>query len=169
MASRSRRAVGVVGLAALVAAAAVTSAAGAPRGTCPTTVATRTAKPEASGGPAGFNYGSGRLRAHLGWGNGTLAAGLRPDGGSIATVEDDGSIHTKLGWWRGVPGRLTISGRRLDARAPALESHVPSGYGRLGFQPTGLVFPTVGCWRVVGRVGDARLTFVVKVTRLPWH
>ena len=85
------------------------------------------------------------------------------------TVEDDGSIHAKLGWWRGAPGRLRITGRRLDAAAPPLEAHVPAGYGQRGFQPTGLVFPTVGCWRVEGRVGDTRLTFVVKVTRLPWH
>ena len=85
----------------------------------------------------------------------------------MATVGVDGSIHAKLGWWRGVAGRLSVTGRRLDAGAPPLTAHVPAGYGRLGFQPTGLVFPTVGCWRVVGRVGDARLGFVVEVTKLP--
>ena len=52
---------------------------------------------------------------------------------------------------------------------PPIRAHVPAGYGPRGFQPTGLVFPTVGCWRVVGQVGDARLTFVVKVSKLPWH
>jgi len=31
------------------------------------------------------------------------------------------------------------------------------------------VFPTIGCWQVVGQLGDARLTFVVKVTKLPRH
>lgn len=157
-----------IGLASLAAAAGTVGAApvlGA-NGSCPTTAPTRSATPGAGAGPAGFNYGAGRLRAHLSWRNGTLAAGIRPDGGSMATVEEDGSIHVKLGWWRGVAGRLTIAGRRLDGRAPALESHVPSGYGRLGFQPTGLVFPTVGCWRVVGIVADVRLSFVVRVTKL---
>ena len=118
-------------------------------------------------GSGGFNYGTARLRVQLGWPNGRLAAGILPDGGSRATVEEDGSIHAKLGWWRGEPGRLRITGRRLDAAAPPLDAHVPAGYGPRGFQPTGLVFPTVGCWRVVGQVGDARLTFVVKVTQAP--
>jgi hypothetical protein len=84
----------------------------------------------------------------------------------MATVEPDGSMHTKVGWWRGARGKLVISGRRLDATAPPLRSSVPMGYGTRGFQPSGLTFPTVGCWRVVGRVGHARLTFVVKVTKI---
>jgi hypothetical protein len=56
--------------------------------------------------------------------------------------------------------------RRLDAEAPPLRAHVPDGYGALGFQPTGLTFPTVGCWRVTGRVRPASLTFVVKVVKV---
>ena len=75
---------------------------------------------------AAFNYGTARLRVQLGW--------------PRATVEDDGSIHAKLGWWRGAPGRLRITGRRLDATAPPLEAHVPAGYGQRGFQPTGRFF-----------------------------
>jgi len=137
--------------------------------TCSPTVPTRGARPGPVPAADGFNYGSAGLRVHLGWPNGRLAAGILPDGGSMATVAEDGSIHAKLGWWRGVPGRLTLTGRRLDAAAPRLTAHVPSGYGRRGFQPTGLVFPTVGCWRVEGRVGEARLTFVVKVTKLRWY
>jgi hypothetical protein len=136
---------------------------------CILTLPTRYARPTATQSAAGFNYGNAGLRVQLGWPNGRLAAGILPDGGSRATVEEDGSIHAKLGWWRGVPGKLRITGRRLDAAAPPLDAHVPAGYGPRGFQPTGLVFPTVGCWRVVGQVGDARLTFVVKVSKLPWH
>ena len=136
---------------------------------CVGTLPTRVARPGPVPSAAAFDYGTARLRVQLGWPKGHLAAGILPGGGSRATVEDDGSIHAKLGWWRGAPGRLRITGRRLDAAAPPLEAHVPAGYGQRGFQPTGLVFPTVGCWRVEGRVGDTRLTFVVKVTRLPWH
>src|SRR4029453_2498684 len=33
-------------------------------------------------------------------------------------VDKDGSIHLELGWWRGVSGRLSIQGRRLDAPTP---------------------------------------------------
>ena len=136
---------------------------------CEGTLPTRTARSGPVPSTAAFDYGSGFLRVQLGWPKGHLAAGILPDGGSRATVEQDGSIHTKLGWWRGVSGRLSITGRRLDGWAAPLEAHVPAGYGRRGFQPTGLVFPTVGCWRVVGKVGDVRLAFVVRVTKLRWH
>ena len=50
--------------------------------------------------------------------------------------------------------------------APALHAEVPRGYGPTGFVPAGLVFPTVGCWRVDGKLGAATLTFVVRVTKL---
>ena len=135
------------------------------RGSCPVTLPNRTVRGDAGFTAAGFNYGSKRLRAHLHWTRGTLTAGTLPDGGATAVVNEDGSIWVKVGWWRGVPGRLAIEGRRLDAAAPPLRSDVPSGYGSRGFQPTGLVFPTVGCWQVVGNVGDATLTFVVRVAK----
>ena len=160
-----------VGLAVTLALCGVAfGAAESPTATdrCTPTLPGRAALP-ASSPAAGFNHGTARLRVQLGWPNGRLAAGILPDGGSRATVEHDGSIHAKLGWWRGEPGKLRITGRRLDAAAPPLHAHVPAGYGPRGFQPTGLVFPSVGCWRVVGQVSDARLTFVVKVTKLPWH
>jgi hypothetical protein len=115
---------------------------------------------------AGFNYGNARVRVSL-WRRGTLIAGILPNGGAMAIIRPDGSISAKLGWWRGLPGgKLEISGRRLDAAAAPLRANVPDGYGALGFQPSGLVFPTTGCWRITGTVGRAGLTFVVKVTKV---
>ena len=114
---------------------------------------------------AGFNYGNRLLRAQI-WPHGTLPAGALPDGGSYATVNPDGSIRAKQGWWRGLPGTLVITGRRLDAPAPPLRTAVPSGYGDRGFVPLALTFSTPGCWKVNGRLGRARLTFVVRVTTL---
>lgn len=134
---------------------------------CSVTLPNRTARPGAGPDAAAFNYGNSHLRAHLHWRDGKLEAGTRPDGGSSATIDPDGSISTKLGWWRGRPGgKLRISGRRLDAGARPLRAHVPDGYGSLGFQPAGLTFSSEGCWRVVGKLGNARLSFVVKITRL---
>lgn len=75
-------------------------------------------------------------------------------------IHEDGSIEIKIPWWRGVSGRLTIVGRRLDASAPPVSAWIPSGYGRKGFQSTAITFPTSGCWEVTGSVGDASLTFV---------
>jgi hypothetical protein len=64
-----------------------------------------------------------------------------------------------------VSGRLTIVGERLDAPAPPLRAFVPGAYGPIGFQATGLRFPTAGCWEVVGSVAGHEVTFVVLVEK----
>jgi hypothetical protein len=79
-------------------------------------------------------------------------------------VMPDGSFgEMKWPWYRYVPGRLTIEGRRLDAPALPLRAAISDGYGDSGFILSGLIFPTGGCWEVTGRVGDGSLTFVVLV------
>jgi len=100
-----------------------------------------------------------------------LTTVLWPDGtirfveGGPGSVEADGSLGMKFPFWRGedVRGPLTITGRRLDAQAPHLRADVPEGYGQTGFQASGLIFPTAGCWQVTARAGGAELTFVTRV------
>jgi hypothetical protein len=102
-------------------------------------------------------------------GNGELWTVLWPDGNIVIGPQDimpDGSLSAKSLWWRGVKGQLTIEGRRLDAEASPLRADIPGGYGDSGVQATALIFPTEGCWEVTGRVGDAALTFVTRVTKV---
>jgi hypothetical protein len=102
-------------------------------------------------------------------GNGALFTVLWPEGNIVMgpqNVEPDGSLSMKFVWWRGVKGLLTIEGRRLDAEAPPLRADIPDGYGDSGIQSSALIFPTEGCWEVTGRVGDATLTFVTRVTKV---
>lgn len=164
---------GFISVAPLATRASARTAVHSANAPCPVTVPTRTVSPAAGFGPDGFNYGNRRLRVLLYWPKGVLRAGILPDGGSQAIVNTDGTIRAKVGWWVRDLAKLSIVGKRLDRPAPPLRAFIPSGYGpsydigaSLGFQPTGLTFPTVGCWRVVGKAGTARLTFVVKVTKL---
>ncbi len=81
------------------------------------------------------------------------------------SVESDGSISTKFGWWRITKGKLGITGRRVDATAPPIRASIPDGYGSSGFQASGITFPMEGCWEITGAVGGATLTFVTLVLR----
>lgn len=114
-------------------------------------------------------YGNGKLWAVLYWLDGTVV--FRPGGPGF--VQRDGSLGIKFGWWRGVKGKLLVSGKRLDAPAPPLRAWIPEGYGNSGFQSMYVIFPTPGCWAVRGRVGQATLTFVTRVVKIGngpnWH
>ena len=82
-------------------------------------------------------------------------------------VQRHGRLYVKIPWWRGPgsDGTLTIRGRRLDRPAPALRADVPTGYGDSGFQASALLFPTVGCWQVIGKAGKGRLTMVMQILK----
>jgi hypothetical protein len=121
-----------------------------------------TSQPTAGG--TVLSYGSRALRVGL-WPDGVLRAGILPDGGSYALVNPDGSIRAKLGWWR-QHGQLSIRGMRIDSSAPPLRADVRCCYAAPGLQASALIFPTTGCWRIVGRAGSARLAFVVRVVRI---
>ena len=120
--------------------------------------------PAANPASPSFNYGNSRIRVSLYRRNGKLIAGRLAGGGKMATLNSDGSIDAKFGWWRAGSGKIKISGRRLDASAPPLRAHVPDGYGP-GFQATGLTFPTTGCWRVTGRYLESQISFTLLVSK----
>jgi hypothetical protein len=95
-------------------------------------------------------------------GNGAVWTALPADGILYVRREDDGRFSTKLPWWRGITGTLTIEGQRLDGTGE-FSAHIPDGYGDRGFQATGVYFSHEGCWEARGRVGAAELKFVVDV------
>lgn len=102
---------------------------------------------------AGFNsaYGNGSL-----W-----VGGLWQHGIVIMTrdnIDSQGRLEMKFGWYRLTSGYLKITGRRLDGPAPPA-SGMTSGYGLTGFNASGVIFPTEGCWQITGRVGRVSLTF----------
>ena len=87
-------------------------------------------------------------------------------------ISPDGSLGMKWPWYRTISGQVIIDGRRLDAPAPTMPTIIlrgkPDGYGETGFHPSGLIFPSEGCWEVTGRVGNASLTFVTLVVKVPF-
>ena len=156
----------------LVALLAAAAAAGCSEGSQAGGSADRAAAPVQSGCRVTVNSGSvppgvkpPRGRTPY-FGNGKIWTSLWPRGIVVAdrlNVTRNGSIAMKFPWWRGVRGKLKITGRRLDAEDAPLRAHIPSGYGPIGFQSTELLFASKGCWEVTGRVGSARLKFVTLV------
>jgi hypothetical protein len=120
------------------------------------------------------DYGNGQLWTALWtWGEGAISVPAHH-------VQPDGSLGPlKWPWWRGVAGPLVITGERLDAPAEPLQAYGPDGklldrppassgefklvYPETAFHPTGLVFPTAGCWEITARVDEATLSFVTLV------
>jgi hypothetical protein len=106
------------------------------------------------------------------YGNESIAIALGSDGSTIVFepggagfVLPDGALQYKFLWAKArLP--MTIEGRRLDAPAPPLRSHVSDSQAYENFQPSSLIFPTPGCWAITSRVGASALTFVVKVVKI---
>jgi len=111
--------------------------------------------------------GTGLFGAGSAYWNGDLFVGGLWPNGTIVIPADSPDLSMKFGWFRanGLRGKLSIQGRRLDATAPPLGADIPEGYGDTGFQASGVIFPTEGCWQVTGKVGDTSLTFVTLVVR----
>jgi hypothetical protein len=91
----------------------------------------------------------------------------------------DPTFRQKIQWWRegldadALPrGKFKITGKRLDSPAPPLlsDSGVSEGVFEHGivngppFIMSGVNFPTLGCWEVIGRFEQDELTFVIWIT-----
>jgi hypothetical protein len=67
-----------------------------------------------------------------------------------------------VAWRQGRTPHLRTQARRESA---SVRADIADAYGRSGFQPSAIFFPTVGCWKITGTVGDASLTFVTIVLK----
>jgi hypothetical protein len=102
----------------------------------------------------------------LGYRQGQLATELWPLGVTLVNKRDvmaDGLLGVKVGWYRYGRGRLRITATRIDKPGRVTRTSVPAGYGRTGFQASGIYFPSTGCWKVTGTVGHSHLTYVTVV------
>ena len=115
---------------------------------------------------SGYQNADGTLFTML-WAEGKVI--FRP--GGPGRINSDGSLGMKWPWYRTIPGAVVIGGRRLDAPAPPMHPvllrGIPDGYSETGFHPSGLLFPSEGCWEVTAKVGKASLTFVTLVVKVP--
>jgi hypothetical protein len=169
------RYVAVIGALLLVMTSILAADGGARADTAASPVASSTTEdcpitqPNGNQPPADANVFS---RGNGDYGNDVLWTSLWIWGQERVSVPDthinpDGSLGPmKWAWYRYIPGKLTIEGRRLDAPAPPLVGGGTDGYGDHGFNASGITFPTTGCWEITGRVGDGSLTFVVLVVLL---
>ena len=107
-----------------------------------------------------FNHGKDGLWTAV-WPEGTVT--FRPGGPGHSN--SDGSMSMKFPWWNSIEGFLTIEGRRLDAPGE-MAPHSTDRLDYSGFVPSGITFPSEGCWEITGTIGDASLTFVTLVVRV---
>jgi hypothetical protein len=108
---------------------------------------------------SGFDYGNGALYVKL------------PTNGEIVVMEGhtepDGTYRVKIPWWRAIPGKFSVEGRRLDASAPPMRAEYDvKGYGESGFLACVYFFPTEGYWQITGHIDDKSLTYVVHVIKV---
>lgn len=101
------------------------------------------------------------------WPNGTVV--FKPGGAGFQTK--DGGLGMKFGWTRSIPGKLNVTGHRIDADAPPLrfETNQTNNAYSTGFLASYLIFSTTGCWEVSAQVGDrldSKITFVTRVEKV---
>ena len=86
-----------------------------------------------------------------------------PDPSARLVRHADGGYGQKFMWWRGAESDLVLDAHRVGDIESSAETEVPDGYGSRGFQASGVTFPTEGCWRVTGQLGNDVMAFVVVV------
>jgi len=99
----------------------------------------------------------------------TAPGGGLPPGTILAEVRPDGSIGSKVPWWRDrrAWGRLRVSAIRRPGRDRLSRALYDNHLGpRSKVVPGTMVFPRGGCWQITARSGSARLAAVVWIVKI---
>jgi hypothetical protein len=110
------------------------------------------------------SYGNKLLSVYL-WPDGTIV--FKPGGPGFVTP--DGELGMKFPWNQGARGWNHVTGRRLDGAAGPARRETKTPDDGIGVHPGNLIFPTAGCWEVVGQIDDredSTLTFVTSVVKI---
>lgn len=99
-----------------------------------------------------------------------IKARIKAEDALIGSVDSKGWIGQKSIWRRdrSAAGWLHVSGKRIDAPAGKFKAAINRNYGGTKYSPFipgSLYFSEPGCWRVKGRAGSKRVTYVVRVRR----
>jgi hypothetical protein len=70
---------------------------------------------------------------------------------------------TKVLWIKPEQSPIIVTGHRLDGDAPPLQYSATDPDTARIIQPSGVYFPTAGCWEVDAKAGPSELHFVVLV------
>ena len=107
------------------------------------------------------------------YGSNSLWTAVRQDGVWYGLPHNPSGYTQKVFWWREgyvwteePEPNLIVTGERLDAPAPALIASMGTNAYASDIGSAMLVgvdFPTLGCWKITGKYGDAELSFVVWV------
>jgi len=132
---------------------------------CPVTVPNHHAPPVGSEpvppGAAPLWHGNSVLGTSL-WPEGRVV--FRPDG--PGAVLPDGALRMKFLWLKRPGLAIRISGHRIDDNSVQLRSQLSDEFTPQGIQPSHLIFPTPGCWRVTATAGSETLSFVTTVIKI---
>jgi hypothetical protein len=76
-----------------------------------------------------------------------------------------GEYRLKMPWFRTKPGRLALTGKRLDGPARfRADTAKPGDYAPTGFEPSALMFSTTGCWKITAHHRQSSFVFYVQIS-----
>ena len=155
----------VPGAASLTGTAEVEIAASLPPENCPVTV------PQDLPFVPPPPYSELGVKGYYWYGSNSLWVAL-PQNGVWSSLPHDAHGYTqKIPWWREgyvwneePEPSLTVTGERLDTKAPPIEASQANGAYADEFGSAMMMdasFPSSGCWKITGKYRDAELSFVV--------